>query len=216
MFSRLVAWAALGGTTLVVLAVLYAALEYRGKRGERYSPLNHFISELGEVGISRRAWAFNLGLIIGGILLIPFLVFLGIRLNSLLGWLGVAFGIVTALGVTAVGLFPMNNLEPHVKAAMTFFRGGLAMVLVFGLAIQFQPAERVVIPKAANLLSLLTAAAFASFLLLPRLQKPEADALESLDPQQAPERPRFWALAFVEWLVFLATLAWLFGMALWV
>ncbi len=207
---------AIVGTAAVVLAVLYAALGYRGKRGERYSLLNHFISELGEVGVSRRAWAFNLGLILGGLLLIPFIVHLGLRLNSLLGWIGTVLGVVTALGVTAVGLFPMNNLEPHVKAAMTFFRGGLGMVLVFGLAIQFQPADQVVIPKAANLLSLLAAAAFASFLLLPRLKKPEADPLETLDPEKTPERPRFWALAFVEWMVFFTTIFWLCGMALWI
>lgn len=209
LFSCLV----LTGTAVVVLAIVYAALGYRGKRGERYSLFNHFISELGEVGVSGRAWAFNLGMIVGGLLLLPFIIYLGMRLGSVLGWVGTAFGVLAALGVVAIGVFPMNNLEPHVKAAMTFFRSGLAMVIAFGLAIQFQPVGQITIPKTTNLLSLAAAAAFASFLLLPRLKKPETDPVETLDPQKIPQRPRFWALAFVEWLVFFATIFWLFGMA---
>jgi len=40
---------------------------YRGYAGEGYSPLTHFISELGEIAASRLAWAFNLGIVLGGI-----------------------------------------------------------------------------------------------------------------------------------------------------
>ncbi|MBN2388525.1 MAG: DUF998 domain-containing protein [Anaerolineales bacterium] len=216
MFIDIFLYFALIGTVVVVVAIACAALQYRGKRGERYSLLNHFISELGEVGVSTGARLFNLGLVLGGLLLLPFIVGLGIVLNTWLAWLGVVVGVVTALGVSAVGVFPMNNLDPHIKAAMTFFRGGLAMVIVFGLAIQLQPAERIVIPKVANLLSLVAAAAFGSFLLLPRLKKPDIAPLEALDPEQISERPRFWPLAFLEWLVFFATIFWLFGIAFFV
>jgi hypothetical protein len=34
-----------------------------------------------------------------------------------------------------------------------------------------------------------------------------------LDPEIVPERPLFWLLPFLEWLVFFATIFWLFGMA---
>jgi hypothetical membrane protein len=165
------------------------------------------------VGVSRGARAFNAGLIVGGLLLLPFVIRLGIVLGSLLGWIGAFFGVIAALGVTAVGLFPMNNLKPHGRAAFTFFRGGLAMVLVFGLAILFQPAGRVMIPKVASLLSLLATIAFASFLFLPMIKKSDTKPTDVLDPEIIPERPRFWALPFLEWLVFFATIFWLFGMA---
>jgi hypothetical membrane protein len=214
MFSPFLTYSAFGGTVVVLLAVLCAALAYRGKRGERYSPLNHFISELGEVGVSRQARIFNTGLIVGGLLLLPFVIRLGLVLDSPLGWVGMIFGAAAALGVTAVGLFPMNRLQPHVLAAMTFFRAGLGMVFFFGLAAIFQPAEQVAVPKTAALLSLLAVLAFGSFLALPRLKKPANKPLEILDPELVPERPRFWALPFLEWLVFFATILWLFGMAL--
>jgi hypothetical membrane protein len=201
------------GTGLVVLAVLYPTLVYRGKRGEPYSLLNHFISELGEVGVSRAAWFFNTGLLLGGLMLIPYIISLGISFDSLLGWLGTAAGIIAVLGVAAVGIFPMNNLKPHAIAAMTYFRAGLAMVFFFGLAILFQPAGKPVVPPAANLLSLLAFLAYGAFLTLPRIRKKEQRPAELLDPEQTPERPQVWALPALEWAVFFSTIAWLFGIA---
>jgi hypothetical membrane protein len=202
----------LAGTVLVILAVFYPALVYRGKRGERYSPLNHFVSELGEVGVSYAARVFNTGLLFGGLLLLPYIIGLGISFGSLLGWLGTAAGIIAVLGVSAVGIFPMNNLKPHVIAAMTYFRAGLAMVLFFGLAILFQHAGKPVFPPLSAILSLLAILAYGAFLTLPRIFKKEQRPESSLDPEQLPERPRVWALATLEWLVFFSTIAWLFGM----
>ena len=201
------------GTGLVVLAVFYPALVYTGKRSERYSLLNHFISELGEVGISRAAWFFNAGMFLGGLLLLPYIIGLGISFGSLLGWLGTAAGIIAALGVAAVGIFPMNNLKLHAIAAMTYFRAGLVMILFFGLAILFQPNQGMLVRQEANLLSLAAFLAYGAFLIYPRLVYKVQKPADVLDPEQTPERPRVWALATLEWLVFFSTVAWLFGMA---
>ncbi len=200
------------GTGLIFLAVLFPVFLYRGQRGERFSLLNHFISELGELGISRAAWIFNTGLLLGGLILLPYVIGLGIAFGSLLGWLGMAAGIIAVLGVAAVGVFPMNNLKPHATAAMTYFRAGLVMVFFFGLAIFFQPAGKAMIPQTANLLSLLAFLAYAAFLIWPLINKKEQEPTETLDPQQEHERPRIWALPALEWLVFFSTIAWLFGM----
>jgi hypothetical membrane protein len=202
------------GIALMTLAVVYSASIYRGKRAERFSLVNHFISELGEVGVSRGARIFNAGLTVCGLLLFPFVIHLGLLLDSTLGWIGTAAGVLASLGVAAVGLFPMNDLKLHVPAAMTFFRAGLGMVVFTGLAIQFQPAAQVVIPKQANGFSLLAGAAFASFLLRPLLKRSKKDPRKVLDPEAEPERPRFWWYAFLEWMVFFNTILWLFGMSL--
>jgi hypothetical membrane protein len=200
------------GTGMIVLAVLFPARSYRGKRGERYSLLNHFISELGEVGVSKAAWVFNGGLLLGGLMLLPYTIGLGLAFNSPLGWVGTAAGIIAVLGVTAVGIFPMNNLKFHAIAAMIYFRAGLLMVLFYGLAILFQPDGKSLIPPAANLLSLLAFLAYGAFLTLPRANKKQQRPKELLDPQQLPERPRVWMLPALEWAVFFSTVAWLFGM----
>ena len=201
------------GTGVIVLAIVYSAVRYHGKRGERFSLLNHFISELGEVGVSSAAGVFNAGLILGGLMTLSFNIGLGLAFASLWGWFGMAAGIIATLGVAAVGVFPMNNLTPHVRAATTYFRAGLGMVFFFGLAILFQPAERVIVPRLANLLSLLAFLAYGTFLSWPSWKKAPEEAKNPLDPEQVPERPRVWALALLEWAVFFSTVAWLFGMA---
>lgn len=205
----------LAGTSLIIAAITISALRYTGQRGERYSLLNHFISELGEVGVSPAAWVFNRGLTAGGLLLVPFMVGLGVAFQSVWGWLGMLAGIVTALGAAAVGLYPMNELSSHGRAAMTYFRGGLVMVIFFALAIFLQPGR--VVPPAANLLSLAAGASYGSFLLLlsaPRQKNTAPDGgVDALNPLALPERPRVWTLPLVEWLVFFSTVAWIFGIA---
>ena len=203
----------LTGSLIILLANLITALRYSGRNGEPYSMLNHFISELGEVGISPAARIFNTGLIFGGLLVAPFMFGLGQALHSLWGWLGTLFGLIAALGATFVGLYPMNNIKPHTRAAMTFFRAGLGMEICFGLAVFFQPSGQVVIPFAANFFSLFAILAFGAFLLLSDFIKNDKTG-QILDPQQTPQRPRFWLLPAIEWTVYLATLAWILGWVL--
>jgi hypothetical membrane protein len=199
------------GTGLIILAVLYPSLVYRGKLGERFSLFNHFISELGELGVSRAARIFNTGLLLAGLVMLPYVVGLGIAFGSLLGWLGTAAGVIAVVGVAAVGVFPMNNIEAHKFAATTYFRAGLVMVFFFGLAIFFQPSGKGLIPQAANLLSLLAFLAYGAFLAWPLIRGEKHTSADSLDPEQEPKRPRIWALPTLEWLVFFSTIAWLFG-----
>jgi len=88
----------------------------------------------------------------------------------------------------------------------------LLMVFLFGLAILFQSRETAVIPSSAALLSLMAFLAYGAFLVLPGLRHKERRPDNLLDPQEPPERPRVWATAILEWLVFFSTIAWLFGM----
>ena len=203
------------GTGLISLGIGTSALRYHGKHGERFSLLNHFISELGEVGISPSAKLFNLGMILGGLTLLPYMIGLGFWFDSLAGWLGSATGVVAVLAVAAVGIFPVNNLTAHTRAAMTYFRTGLVMVIFFALAIIFQPAGHKPIPQAANVLSLLAFIAYAAFLFLSG-RRNDQDRVEALDPHMESERPRILLLPLLEWAVFFTTLLWLFGMALFI
>jgi len=203
------------GTGLISLGIGTSTLRYHGKHGERFSLLNHFISELGEVGISPSAKLFNLGMILGGLTLLPYMIGLGFWFDSLAGWLGSATGVVAVLAVAAVGIFPVNNLTAHTRAAMTYFRTGLVMVIFFALAIIFQPAGHKPIPQAANVLSLLAFIAYAAFLFLSG-RRNDQDRVEALDPHMESERPRILLLPLLEWAVFFTTLLWLFGMALFI
>lgn len=196
----------LTGAVVVSSATLLTALAYRGQGGDAYSILNHFISELGESGVSQLDWLFNLGLLAGGILFLPFILGLALSLPGWLSRLGGVAGVLAAISLSGVGIFPMNNLEPHILAAMTYFRSGLLTVLLFGLAIQFQPSGWVVINKWANLISLVTVACYSLFLIY--MQIPTGRDTSNLDLSWMVSRPTIMPLAILEWTIFFSTILW--------
>ena len=200
------AWA---GTLIILIGVALSAIQYRGRKQERYSLFNHFISELGEVGVSKNARVFNTGMIIGGILYLPLMVCLGLRLNSIAGWLGTTFGLVAAISATLVGVFSMERLTPHRRAAMTFFRSGLLTVLFFTIAIFTQSGEQRLIPLGLNIIGIIALASYSTFLLTVRNKMDKHENPNYiLDPQQQPDRPRVWRSAVLEWGIFFSTLIW--------
>jgi hypothetical membrane protein len=184
---------------------LIAGLYYQGKKGERFSPFNHFISELGEVGVSRLAWAFNLGLILAGLCLVPACISLGLIIPGILAKIAMVAGVVCALSLSLVGVFPMNKLKPHRIAAMTFFRGGLLMLVLFSLAIALQSKPDLVISRWYALAGLLPMGAFTTFLVL--VAKAYRQTETALSPGDI-DRPRVWGLVIAEWAILLTVVLW--------
>jgi hypothetical membrane protein len=212
-FFQIYPYFGLVGSLVVMLAVVISALRYRGRRSESYSLFNHFISELGEVGVSCAAAVFNTGLILGGILLLPFILGLGLTLNNTSAYLGTAAGTGAAIFCTLVGVYPMNNLTPHIRAAVWFFRTGLLTLLFFSLAVLVQPASIRSIPLYTVVFGIIGVTCYAAFLIL-LMRKPAAsDDSTVLDPEAVPERPRFWLSAMLEWAVFFTTIFWFLSMA---
>ncbi len=198
----------LAGCLVIIFAMLFTGAAYSGRKQEKYSVLNHFISELGEAGVSARARVFNFGMIAGGVLLIPFVIGFGIVLSSVWAILAAIAGVWAAVSCALVGVFPMNNLEPHIKVAVSYFRSGLVMVLLFGIAILAQPAGHLKVSPLASISSLLAVLAYGSFLFLGRLPESDPIAMEESNPDLIPDRPRVWGMAVLEWLVFLSTIVW--------
>lgn len=213
MSVHLLRYFGFAGAVCILLGIVFASLRFRGRHTERFSFLNHFISELGEVDVSRSAWAFNLGLILGGLTILPYLIGLGMAFGSLLAWLGVAAGLVAVLSVAAVGVFPLNKIGAHTIAAVTYFRAGLVMIFFFGLAVLLQPEGKTLIPKMFDLFNLAALIIYATFLLLLARVKPVNHAGEVLDPLRMPDRPWVWPLAVMEWAVFFVSILWLIGVA---
>jgi hypothetical membrane protein len=201
----------IGGALTAGLGVLISALSYRGRIGERYSFLNHFISELGEVGVSPRAWAFNAGLMLAGPLLLLECIGLGLALPGIWAKIGMLAGSLAAIALGLVGVFPMNRYQPHIKAAMWYFRFGLGMVLCFTLAISTQPAGAQVMPPALGLAGVPAVLAYGAFLVYSRRNfDSSADALSALNKVRKP----VWPLAVLEWLIFATTIPWFLAVGL--
>ena len=128
------------GVLILLLSALMPAAFYIGRENETYSFLNHFISELGEIGVSPLAYIFNGGLILGGICISSFMLGMAIHIGGSWGLILGAIGLVTGISATLVGVFPMNQLEIHTAIANTFFYGGLLAALGYTLYVIFSPS----------------------------------------------------------------------------
>jgi hypothetical membrane protein len=201
----------IAGCLFAILGSIIAGSAYRGKLKEPYSPLNHYISELGEVGISPLAWVFNLGLILCGLCLLPASISLGLILPGVWSKIGMAAGIIAAISVSLVGLYPMNKITPHIRAAVTYFRLGLGMVFAFTLAIALQPENQLLLPRLLSLAGLPVILAFAYFLLYSRVSY--ATPQNPLSPLEI-TRPRVWGMAVAEWAIFLTLVPWFLVIAM--
>ena len=197
--------AGIGGVAVILLDALIAALAYEGREGQAYRFWNHFVSELGEVGVSRLAWIFNGGLILGGVGIVIFMI--GVT-RLIPGWFRYVFaiaGLATGISGTLVGFFPMNRLQPHIQVAMQFFNMGLLSMTLFSLYVLF--ARQRTFPRWFVIAGILATACFAAFLYFPAPN----DVSGGMPTTQAlviTDRSDVWWLAIMEWSAVLAVLGW--------
>jgi hypothetical protein len=187
------------GAGIISLASILTALVYVGSQGQRYSPLNHFVSELGELGVSQAASLFNIGLIVGALFLLIFLIGLATMLE---GWFRYLFGLVGLVaGVSGmlVGVFPMNNLEAHGQVALTFFNTGWILVALFSVYIIWKrPAA---FPLWLLIPGVLTVLSFIAFL--------NSISGLSVEALAAPtDRVAVWDVTIFEWLLIAGVMVW--------
>ncbi len=191
------------GVFIILLCVLITASSYIGRQNEAYSFLNHFISELGEIGVSPLAHLFNGGLILGGLFTSCFMLGMALHIGGSWGLCLGIVGLVTSITVTLVGIYPMNQLEIHMVTSNTFFRGGLVMALGYSLYILCSSQPQ--LPKVTAIASGITMLAFALFLwFLPASQEGSGSIVEILK-----NRPEIWVLPILEWFVFLSVMIWI-------
>lgn len=198
--------AGLVGVVLGLIGVTLPSLVYRGTKGEKYSFLNHYVSELGETAVSKLAWVFNLGMILGGICIVIASLSLGLILPGFWAKAGLILGVVTGLALSMVGVFPMNKVKNHTIAAVTFFRGGLLMVLFFSLAIVLQSGENPIVARSWGLVGMIPVLAFGVFLgLMWSADKENRETLETTEF----DRPRVWKIAISEWSIYFSFVLWI-------
>ena len=191
------------GVLILLLSALMPAAFYIGRENETYSFLNHFISELGEIGVSPLAYIFNGGLILGGICISSFMLGMAIHVGGSWGLILGAIGLVTGISATLVGVFPMNQLEIHTTIANTFFYGGLLAALGYTLYVIFSSDPR--LPKITAITGGATMLAFAAFVwFLPAPLEDGQSISEILK-----NRPEIWTLPILEWVVFLCVMGWI-------
>lgn len=199
--DRLAACAGLVGAGVIAIGSIATAVVYRGADGEPYSPLNHFVSELGELANSELAGAFNLSLIGGGVSFAVFMGGLAASRPGLLRLVAGGVGVVAGLGGAMVGVIPMDYGAPHVLAASTFFNFGWIAVALASVDFVLRRDPR--FPRGLALVGAVTVIAFIAFLR-------EVGANTSAGGQLiAPEvRPDFWPFPALEWLTIVGIVGW--------
>lgn len=177
---------------------------YTGAQGEPYTPINHWISELGQMGISEGAEVFNTALMLGGGAFALFVTGLAMTSPSRLRWVFGPAGVVAGIGGIFVGVYPMNAGDYHAISAATFFMLSWVFIAVASLA--FLRGREPRHPAWLALLGAVTASVTLAFILSLRTD-PEARArMQATGPIL--DRPLVWIPTILEWASLLLIMAW--------
>jgi len=199
---RLAPRAGLVGSAAIAVCSVLAAIAYRGTDGELYSPFNHYVSELGQLGVSSLAVLFNSGLIVGGACFGAFMVGLGRRQGGLGGLVYGTLGAIAGLAGLFVGVFPMNVLGAHALAALTFFNITWIAIAVASVDLLVRPTPAM--PPRLGLLGLAAVAAFIGFIWAYALLAPAGSG--GVGPSGP--RPTLDPITVFEWLSIVGVLVW--------
>lgn len=185
------------GSVFFMAAAVVAAIAYSGTLGEGFSPLNHWVSELGEVGVSALAVVFNVGLMVGGLAFALFMGAMGILRRSRLAWTYTTVGVVAGISCALVGVFPMNQRSIHIVFALGFFVLGWIAVALASIDVWRRPDAR--FARWLPILGAITVALFLLFLsvYIPYLYTGTGD-----------DRPAVSPATVLEWLVALGLIGW--------
>ncbi len=204
-FVRLGLIAGLVGVLLVTLGSVIAAVSYVGRQGQSYSPLNHWVSELGEQTVSARADVFNLGLIVGGACFVVFMLTVGHIARGPFGVAGAIVGVIASISASLVGVFPMNDLSSHAVVALAFFGLGWVAVVLLTVALR----QRRLVGAGVSALAIATAGCFVAFLVVLFAEGVGIDALAAPSARQAVS-----LVTILEWLVVSGVSAWVATVAI--
>ena len=203
--DRQAALAGIVGGGVVAVGSIATAVAYRGADAEPFSPLNHFVSELGELAQSELAGLFNLSLIIGGVCFAVFMSGLSASRPELLRLLAGVVGVLAGIGGAFTGVFPMDHGAAHGLAASIFFNLGWIAVALASLDFVLHRDPR--LSRGHAILGFVTVVAFIAFIrevantsALGRLVVPEA-------------RPDIWAVAALEWLTIVGIVGWVLSVS---
>lgn len=188
------------GAAVIAIGSAVTAIAYTGSAGQRYSPVNHWISELGEPGVSELAAIFNIALVIGGICFVVFMTGLRLARTGRFAWLYGTIGAVAGVAGAYVGIFPMNQLQLHALAALAFFNLGWIAVGLASVDFVRRPDPR--FPRWLAYLGALTVLAFVGFLAV-TLPLVGGAGLGAPDP-----RPEIWIVTILEWAALIGILLW--------
>lgn len=153
---------------ILVISVTVAQMLYMTV-DPTYNLTTNFISDLG-TGPNGSDVVFSIGMILAGIIQIPYYIYLGWYLqkkdkNMNLLRKGMIAGIIASIGFILVGIFPFDpndnfSYNMHIIAAGILFYGVLIMLLIYGISEYRNPK----IPNLLSILAFITAILYGAFI----------------------------------------------------
>jgi len=201
------------GFLFAVIAFIVPQFTFKNLEDEDYSPLNHFISELGWIGISKQDIFFNLSLMVAGFFLTIFNYGLTAQFDGFWARSTLFFGILASLGCSLVGFFPAKTelvqMLFHLSAATIFFvNAGLSLLSALFMILF---SKNQILSKPFFMLILLTLCPFASLLAVDyNTVLPHLDILNI----KIINRPDIWLAPIVEWAIVLSVLIYVLSTSL--
>ena len=202
--ERAAARAGLLAFAMITAGCVVAAVGYSGSAGEAYSPLNHWISELGQPGVSAWSGLFNLSLVLGGLAFIAFAIGLVVSSTSWLRWAFGPTGTVAGLGGVLVGVFPMNHPTEHVLAASAFFN--LGWIFVALASVSFIRSANSRFPRWLAVVGGVSVAAFIGFIV--SLATDDFSRARMAADGPISGRPDVWVSPILEWAALVGIMVW--------
>ncbi|MCE5213357.1 MAG: DUF998 domain-containing protein [Methanobacterium sp.] len=145
-----------------------------------YTPLYDWLSNLGNVILNPKgAIFFNLGCIITGLILIPFIVNFHRwnpqqRYQKILIYSVIILGIYACISLIGVGLFPETHIKMHILAASGVFGTLFLMIIIFTIALKDHP-QFMRIVALWGVIAIITDLIFVILLRLPQYHDSLAD-----------------------------------------
>lgn len=199
--NKLAVMSVCAGCLILFAGIVIAAVCFRTPDGAGYSPLNHFVSELGWYRYSRMAWVYNSCLFVSGIMFIPLSWALWRQSRTRLRCIAMVFGICAAIGVCLAAVLPMDIIVPHLYAALIIFLGLLFSVSLFTIAFCLDR-------KGWMSWTLVAAGILLVAICLVLMALPKHEFVSFIKAPDSFARSRLWLLPFVEWSFFASLFLW--------
>ncbi len=205
--KKIAPFAGLSTCLILYSVIIIAAIAYIGQQGESYSVFNHFISELGSTQFSVRSLIYNSGIFLGGAAYGLFVYGLSAYANTKLSRIGIAIGVFSAVLCMGVGLVPEDNRVPHLVLALGFFFMATLSVSIFSWSILKESKNP--FPSYTAVHGFLIPVTFIFFMSVPK-------DLMAVKRDMGPlfDRPVFWWLPFLEWIIFILMTTWILVMSI--
>lgn len=188
---------------LLVAFMVFSFANYHERFHQSYDLRNHFPYELNYESRFKDNFIGNLSVLLMSVSMICFYIFFDTKhVNGYYIWVMIS-GIITAFSTLSIVFIPLKHLKTHllITTAMIIFSFATPFGIALSNAIHFSSTN-----SAVSLTLSIVAAVICLFIFI-LIMNPKLSKWANLEQQKSPDgtvtyvRPKFFVLAFTQWLL---------------